>query len=381
MGTFNKYILKQVAASALGTVALFVFVLVLGNVVKEVMGDLTAGRMSISFFLYIVALIIPGVIPYALPLGMLTGILLVFGRMSAQSEIVAMKACGRSLYSMAAPVSFLAICASLFSLAINFYYAPAADYAYKNALKNIIRANPLQFITPGSFIKEFPGYVIYAKEAEGSDLIGFRIWELDGQGRATVAIQSDRGILSYDDAADEILLTLKNGTAERSRQDDPEDLRKPLPTARFDELVIKLPLGDIIGSMDKSGKQLKRMTLGELLDARDTWHPRREGETTPELAFRDRIEVQLQIQKNFAMAFSIFSMVLLAIPLGIKASRSETFANVGIALALAMSYYLLTVLISWLEKYPTIRPDLLIWIPNIIFQIAGVALIIRSSKN
>ena len=381
MGTFNKYILKQVAASALGTVALFVFVLVLGNVVKEVMGDLTAGRMSISFFLYIVALIIPGVIPYALPLGMLTGILLVFGRMSAQSEIVAMKACGRSLYSMAAPVFFLAICASLFSLAINFYYAPAADYAYKNALKNIIRANPLQFITPGSFIKEFPGYVIYAKEAEGSDLIGFRIWELDGQGRATVAIQSDRGILSYDDAADEILLTLKNGTAERSRQDDPEDLRKPLPTARFDELVIKLPLGEIIGSMDKSGKQLKRMTLGELLEARNKWHPRREGETTPELAFRDRIEVQLQIQKNFAMAFSIFSMVLLAIPLGIKASRSETFANVGIALALAMSYYLLTVLISWLEKYPTIRPDLLIWIPNIIFQIAGVALIIRSSKN
>lgn len=381
MGTFNKYILKQVAASALGTVALFVFVLVLGNVVKEVMGDLTAGRMSISFFLYIVALIIPGVIPYALPLGMLTGILLVFGRMSAQSEIVAMKACGRSLYSMAAPVFFLAICASLFSLAINFYYAPAADYAYKNALKNIIRANPLQFITPGSFIKEFPGYVIYAKEAEGSDLIGFRIWELDGQGRATVAIQSDRGILSYDDAADEILLTLKNGTAERSRQDDPEDLRKPLPTARFDELVIKLPLGEIIGSMDKSGKQLKRMTLGELLEARNKWHPRPDSETTPELAFRDRIEVQLQIQKNFAMAFSIFSMVLLAIPLGIKASRSETFANVGIALALAMSYYLLTVLISWLEKYPTIRPDLLIWIPNIIFQIAGVALIIRSSKN
>lgn len=381
MGTFNKYILKQVAASALGTVALFVFVLVLGNVVKEVMGDLTAGRMSISFFLYIVALIIPGVIPYALPLGMLTGILLVFGRMSAQSEIVAMKACGRSLYSMAAPVFFLAMCASLFSLAINFYYAPAADYAYKNALKNIIRANPLQFITPGSFIKEFPGYVIYAKEAEGSDLIGFRIWELDGQGRATVAIQSDRGILSYDDAADEILLTLKSGTAERSRQDDPEDLRKPLPTARFDELVIKLPLGEIIGSMDKSGKQLKRMTLGELLEARNKWHPRPDSETTPELAFRDRIEVQLQIQKNFAMAFSIFSMVLLAIPLGIKASRSETFANVGIALALAMSYYLLTVLISWLEKYPTIRPDLLIWIPNIIFQITGVALIIRSSKN
>ena len=74
-------------------------------------------------------------------------------------------------------------------------------------------------------------------------------------------------------------------------------------------------------------------------------------------------------------------MVVLAVPLGIKASRSETFANVAIALALAMSYYLMTVVISWLEKYPTLRPDVLIWVPNIIFQAAGTVLIVRSSRN
>lgn len=81
------------------------------------------------------------------------------------------------------------------------------------------------------------------------------------------------------------------------------------------------------------------------------------------------------------MAFSIFSMVVLAVPLGIKASRSETFANVAIALALAMSYYMMIVVISWLEKYPHMRPDLLIWLPNIIFQAAGCVLIWRSSKT
>lgn len=363
------------------TVALFVFVLVLGNILKEVMGDLTAGRLSISFFLYIVALIIPGVIPYALPMGMLTGILLVFGRMSAQSEIVAMKACGRSIFAMAAPVFFIAICASIFSVAINFYYAPAANHAYKTALKNVIRANPLQFIQPGSFIRDFPGYVIYANSAEGKELVSFRIWELDKQGRAKISIQSERGVLSYDDKNDEIVLTLKNGSAERSRGDDPENLRKPLPSARFDELLIKLPLNDIIGSMDKGGKRLKRMTFGELMQARKTWHPRPIEQTTPELAYRDKIEVQLQIQKNIAMAFSIFSMVVLAVPLGIKASRTETFANLAIALALAMTYYIMTVVISWLEKYPTLRPDILIWLPNLIFQATGAILIWRASKN
>ena len=381
MGTLNKYILRQVAGAAFMTVALFVFVLVLGNVMKEVVGDLAAGRLSIGFFLYIVALLIPGVIPYALPMGMLTGILLVFGRMSAQSEVVAIKACGRSIYSMAVPVFFIAILASLFSVGINFNYAPIADRTYKSALKNLIRNNPLQFIQPGSFIKDFPGYIIYANSEENKELLGFRIWELDKQGRSRVSIQADKGVLDYNDKTDEIVLTLKNGSAEKARDDDPENLRIPLPTARFDELVIKLPLSEIIGGMDKGNTRLKLMTFSELMAARDTWHPRPIEETTPELAYRDKIEVRIQIQKNFAMAFSIFSMVVLAVPLGIKASRSETFANVAIALALAMSYYMMIVVISWLEKYPHIRPDLLIWLPNLLFQTAGCCLIYRSSKN
>ncbi|MBQ6535035.1 MAG: LptF/LptG family permease, partial [Opitutales bacterium] len=258
--------------------------------------------------------------------------------------------------------------------------APAADHAYKTALKNLLRANPLRFIQPGSFVRDFPGYVIYANSSDGGELVGFRIWELDGAGRVKVAMQSDRAALSYDDDRDEIVLTLKDGGAERARPESPEDM-KNLDSLAFGEFSVKLPLAEIIGAMDNGAKRLKRMTLGELLEARKSWHPRPEGQTTPELAFRDKIEVQLQIQNNFAMAFSIFSMVVLAVPLGIKASRTETFANLAMAVALAMSYYMMTVVISWLEKYPHMRPDILIWAPNLLFQAVGTILIWRSSKN
>ena len=122
MGTLHKYIFKQVFGAAFMTVALFVFVLVVGNVVKEVMGDLTAGRLDFWLFVKIILLLIPGVIPYALPLGMLTGILLVFGRMSAQREIVAIKASGRSIYDIAAPVFFLSIIG--LSILDNLYLKP-----------------------------------------------------------------------------------------------------------------------------------------------------------------------------------------------------------------------------------------------------------------
>ena len=74
-------------------------------------------------------------------------------------------------------------------------------------------------------------------------------------------------------------------------------------------------------------------------------------------------------------------MVVLAVPLGIKASRSETFVNLAIAVALAMTYYMITVFITWLENYPQLRPDLLIWIPNFLFQGVGAVLIWRASKH
>ncbi len=387
MGKLDRYIFWQVAAAAFMTVGLFVFVLVLGNLFRVVVGDLLAGRVGLSFFFYMIALIIPSVIPYSLPMGMLTGILLVFGRMSAQSEVVAMKACGRSIYSMTAPVFLLAIIASVGSLFINFYYAPSALIAYKNAIKNVIRDNPLQFIKAGSFVSDFPGYVIYA-DRQGqtrNELNGFRIWELDKSGRASVSIKADKAEASYDEPTDSIILVLKNGTAERSNSDDPEQLRSPLPSAKFESLQVSLPLSKIIGDSQSIRKQPKHMTFTELLNARKTWHKRPLESYPPEkrdyYARRDHISVNFEIQQNFAMAFSIFSLVVLAVPLGIKASRSETFANLAIAVALAMSYYMMTVFIAWLGKYPDLRPDLLIWIPNFLFQGAGVYLIYRSAKN
>ena len=116
------------------------------------------------------------------------------------------------------------------------------------------------------------------------------------------------------------------------------------------------------------------MTFDELMKARFTYNPKKLPET-PENKYRLRMKVQIQIQKNFAMA------VILAVPLGIKAQRTETFANLAIALALAHSYYLLVVIISWLEKYPHLRPDMLIWIPNLIFLALGLVLLLKASKN
>ena len=87
------------------------------------------------------------------------------------------------------------------------------------------------------------------------------------------------------------------------------------------------------------------------------------------------------MQNYLTSAVACFSLAILGIPLGIRVSRSETFVNIGIALALALTFYMLTTFISWLEDHPSLRPDILVWIPNILYQVVGFILLRKAAKN
>ena len=87
-----------------------------------------------------------------------------------------------------------------------------------------------------------------------------------------------------------------------------------------------------------------------------------------------------QLMSHLASAFSIFSLALLAVPLAVRVGRSETFVNAAVALVVALSYYVLSSAAAWV-KNPVYRPDLLVWLPNLIVIIVAVALLRRASKH
>jgi lipopolysaccharide export system permease protein len=376
----HRYIFRSVFIAALLSVGLFVFVLVAGNALRDVLSLLAGGRLSWGLFLKLLALLIPYVVAYALPLGMLTGILMVFGRLSAQREITAMKSVGLSMYRIAAPVFLVAFMGTALCIAINFYYAPMAKHAYRASIKNLLRENPLQFIQPRTFIKDFPGYVLYVGERNGQTMNDFWIWELDDEDQVSVFLKANRGAFSYDDKLDAIILTLYQGSGEKREHAALDNLDNPasLPTLMFDQLSIRLPLTALFGhsSMHKS---LSMSTLGELVVLRNEAYAREQAGDLE--AFKERIKIQTQIQKGFAMAFSIFALASIAIPLGIKANRSETYANLALAVGLALSYYFFVILATWLQGAPRLRPDILVWAPNLAFQSLGFYLLYRTNKH
>ncbi len=371
MKLLHRHIFANVALTCLASVGLFAFVLMIGNALRDLLGYVLAGQLEIGTFFRLIGLLVPFVVSYALPMGMLTGVLLVLGRMSSDRELTAIRASGVSVAGISAPIFFLALLGTALSLAVNFQFMPAARTAYQKELAQAVRQNPLSFIVPKTFIRDFPGIVLYVGEKKNDDeLRDFWLWEIDPQGRVKRFARADAGRLQYDEENNKLVLTLFGAHAEQRDEKDPENFAVVRSAAAWERATFDLPLDRVTGARTPRTK-LKWQTWEQLLAE---W--RRLGQPDPAVSAAERerlrMKVQIVLQEKASMAFSVLSFALLAIPLGIKVSRKETSANLGIALALAMGYYFSTIVVGWFDNKPEFRPDLLMWVPNLAFQALGI---------
>ncbi|MCF7688921.1 MAG: LptF/LptG family permease [Cephaloticoccus sp.] len=372
---------KSVLGSCLAAVGMFAFVLMLGNAIRDLLGYVLAGQLPLTTFGELLLLLVPFVVSYALPMGMLTGVLLTLGRLSADSEITAMRAAGISMGRVARPVLILGILGMATGLYVNFEAMPRARLQYQRELSNAVRINPLRFIVPRTFIRDFPGFVIYVGEKQGPVLSDFWLWELDDQQRVERLVRAESGRFDYDESNNALLLTLLRAQVEARDRVNPEDFSRPPLVGTFERTEqVRLSLDALFGRSTVRQK-LKWMTYDQLQAeearlAALTVPPEQAREHA-----RDQMKVKLTIQEKFQNALAMLSFALIGVPLGIKVSRRETSANLGVAVALALGYYFLTVMVNWLDRHPEYRPDLLFWIPNLIFLALGLWLFGRLHKR
>jgi lipopolysaccharide export system permease protein len=375
----DRHVLRECGvASALATSA-FIFVLVAGNVAQQVIGAVSAGRVDVWQALEMVGLLFPTVIPYALPMGVLTGVLLTFGRMGAEGEITAMKAAGLSLRRIAMPVWIAVVFLAAVSAWLNLEAGPESEDGFQRILVGAASGNPAGLIIPGKLNRQFKGLLIRAEEKDGDVLKEFRLWQVDEKGIIRQSLYATEARLAATfDAKGAAVLRVRLTRAKLTTRDPHDDLdMQPGSFSSANEATLDFP-------RDDSGriayvKRLRMMTAGELVAAMKTgWQLPPDAPVADKA--REVMQLKVQLMFRVATALSVFSLALLAVPLAVSVGRAETNVNAALALGVALSYYLMTSMASWV-KVPTMHPEILVLLPN--FVVMGIAwwLLHRSGRN
>lgn len=387
MNLLDRYIFKSVFFTCATAVAVLAFVLMLGNIVRDLLTPMLAGQLGWGVALRLTFMLLPAVAPFALPMGVLTGVLLTLGRLSADSEITAMRAAGLGLARIARPILILGAFGAAFGLYANFEAMPQARLTFERELANALRNGPLRLITPKTFFRQFNNVVVYIGEKNGSVMRDLWLWKLDPAGQVTDFIRAESGHFDYDETASELVLSLSRAQFEKRNEKHPEDFTESPIVASYDTSdPIHISLEKLFGRKQRQ-KKLREMTYPELRaeEARVAALPLEEGGTKDQIAkekdhARAVMKVRLALQEKFNTALAVLSFAIIGVPLGIRVSRRETSANLGLAVLLALGYYMLTVMVSWLDRHPEYHPDVLLWLPNFIFIGLGVWLFRRIER-
>ncbi len=359
--------------------ATFVFVLVAGNVLQQVSQAIASGRVTAAEGLQLIILLFPTVIPYALPMGTLTGVLMTFGRLSAENEITSMKAAGISLPRIALPVLVGAFVIAAGSAWLNLEAGPASEDQFEVILAGATRNNPANLIVPGETNRRFPNLMLKARDREGETLFDFWVWKLDAQGRIEQSVFAKQARLSYlvrEGMDDTLRIELKGARMETRH---PEDEAKPASFSTAAATTLEFPAGKVMPSKNGYYKRLRMMT------GRELWQASREGWQVPEGATPEQLATQkmlplVQLMARLMTAVSVFSLAFLAIPLAVTVGRAESSVNAPLALAVALSYYGLTQAAGWVND-PAWHPEFLVWVPNIVVILLSIYLLRRAAKH
>jgi lipopolysaccharide export system permease protein len=355
--------------------------MVAGNILSQVSSAIASGRVSGWEGLELVGLLIPGVLPYALPLGLLTGVLIAFGRMSSQQELTAMKASGRSLGRIARPALLLAGGLALLSAWLNLEIAPSANTEYRRLLLGSAKDNPASVIVPGKLNRQFPGMVIRAAERDGEILRDFWLWSVDERGRLTQTVHAREARLApgLNSKGEGILRVELTDARLEKRQPGDETFASPSSFIQAKTTSLEFAASGVFKDGENFQRKLRWLTTMELLDAVEKGWQVAPNATRKEKELGQMLAMT-QLMSHLASAFSVFSLAFLAVPLAVRVGRSETFVNAAIALGIALSYYLLTSMAAYV-KDPDLRPDLLIWLPNVVVVVLAWTLLRRASRH
>ncbi|MBV8068770.1 MAG: LptF/LptG family permease [Acidobacteriaceae bacterium] len=376
MRILSRAIFKEIFTSAtLGTL-LFIFVLFLRTI--ERLSSLlvkTSAPPAVVAKLLLYAL--PSTIPFALPLGVLVGILIGLSRMSADSEITAMRAAGISSVSIVRPVLLFAFGALCLTAIASLWLTPLSLHLESMVARNFAAAQLTGNIETRIFDEQFPNTVLYVGNVEtvAKQIIWGQVFiadvtpsdELQRQGKNRGSgpriIVAQEAIPHADAANNRIILDMRNY---RSTERD-KDGHFVLTAAPNQVWTLQAQKPEEL----QVNKTVQEMDTGPLYKRVYRRH---------DLSREDYVDAAIELDQRFALPLACVLLALVGIPLGVSSRKGGKSMAFVMTVLLAFVYYLGFITLIGLAKKGSLPVPVAVWTPDAIFLIAGLFLVSRLER-
>jgi LPS export ABC transporter permease LptF/LPS export ABC transporter permease LptG len=356
MRILDRYIVREIFRHALLGLMVFTFVFFVPQLVRlmELAVRHTGnGEQVVKLFLCI----LPAVLTFTIPMAVLIGVLLGLGRMSADSEIIAMTALGIGRRRMLIPVAVLALTGALVTLSMTAWLGPLALRTFRSIEAQLISSQISFQVQPRVFDERFPRLVLYVNDvsASGTQWRGVFLAEAGGESGSRLTL-AEHAIVIAEPSQGKLELHLESGTTHEFSRED-ADRYSVTDFGRSDWPVEVSGLANVRPHTPSNGERGTRELAKE------------HG-----AGWRD---ARTELHRRLAFPAACFAFALVAVPLGSQPRRGGRAAGSLIAVVLIALYYLLTVTGAGMARQGLVLPGTGIWMANASLTLLALLLLPR----
>ena len=360
MKIIDRYLLKELLPTFGLGLSVFTFVLLMGQFLQLVK-IIIPNRISINTVALLILYLLPSLAIFIIPMSFLFSVLLLFGRMSADNEILALRIAGVSLYRLISPVLIISFLLYSGTLGISCFLIPKGNEAFKKLLLATTWKGSAFVLEERTFNTVSEDLTIYIERVSGPFLDKVMVSD-QRRKNEMLSIFAQTGEIIANDRLFKLILRRKDGSM---HWNNPKNLNEyqQLTFSTYDILLSS-------GNAPKN-KKARNMNMWEL------WREIEKEKKLGRLPYR----LMIIFQERLVIPFACIIFALIGCPLGIQNRKNSRLSGFGLSILLLLLYYTLLVFGKTIAYGGFMQVWPAMWLPNIIFSLLGAYFLLHLEKT
>lgn len=369
MRRIDRYIFRETLGPLALGFLLYTFILVLNRLFLSAEMIIRRG-LPVSVVGKLLLLHLPNIVVITIPMTLLLAILITVGRLSADSELTALRSCGISLSRLYRPILVLSLLLTALNMALMVWVLPWGNHRLQQHLLDIATQSVSKQVQPRIFYHDWEDIMVYVFEMPPEDDRWRGVFVAESlPSTENQVVVAEWGRPRLDEAGERIVLELENAFIHTVNLRNPGDY-----DVQFYQHLERVVEDRFLSERRENrsvSKSLRELTLEEL----------RQRRRDPEASAEVRNLALVEIHKKFSIPTACLVFGIIAVPLGFDNRRGGRGSGFAISLGIIIFYHLLLSRGEEAAREGMLAPWFAMWLPNLLLAGLGILLSLRRNRD